>query len=63
MLQYLKALYGSAVAGLSTAYALTLNGGHIGLNGGIAIAAAAVGALAVIWAVPNAPAPPVEPPK
>lgn len=61
MQKYLKALYGAAVAGLSTAYALTLNGGHIGLNGGIAIASASVGALAVIWAVPNTPDPPPPP--
>lgn len=62
MQQYLKAVYGAVVAGLgaaATAYAQ--GGGHIGWQSGIFIASAALGALAVVWGVPNKPAPPAPP--
>lgn len=56
MQKYLKALYGAAVAALATAQGALLQGhGHIGLTAGLSIAGAALAALAVIWAVPNAP--------
>lgn len=56
MQRYLKALYGAAVAALSaTSAAYAQGGGHIGLQAGLTIAGAFLGALAVIWAVPNTP--------
>lgn len=57
MQRYLKALYGAATAALSaTAAAYTQGHGHIGWAAGITIAGAALGALAVVWGVPNTPA-------
>jgi hypothetical protein len=53
--RYLKALYGAvgaALASLSAAY--IQGGGHIGWQAGLAAAVSFWGALAVIWAVPNA---------
>ena len=54
MQKYLKAIYAAALAGLgaaSTAYAQ--GNGHIGYQAGIAIAAAVLTSLSVVWAVPN----------
>jgi hypothetical protein len=53
---YLKALYGAATAALSaTSAAYVQGGGHIGWAAGLTIAGAGLGALAVVWVVPNAP--------
>lgn len=54
MQRYLKALYGAASAALAaTSAAYVQGGGHIGWAAGITIAGAAVGALGIIWGVPN----------
>ena len=54
MQRYLKALYGAASAALAaTSAAYVQGGGHIGWAAGITIAGAALGALGVIWGVPN----------
>ena len=56
MTKYLKAIYAALLAGLGAAATAYLNGHqHIGVLGGIGIATAAVTALGVVWAVPNAP--------
>jgi hypothetical protein len=53
--KYLKALYGAAVAAQAATLAAYVQGhGHIGWAAGITIAGAALGALGVIWGVPNA---------
>lgn len=50
---YLKALFGAATAGLGALQVATLDN-HVTQNEWISVAIAAVGALAVVWAVPNA---------
>ena len=59
-MQYLKAIYAAAAAGLATSIAYA-HSGHIGLLGGLEIAAAVVGSFGVVWGVPNA-APKQSPP-
>ena len=51
---YLKAIYGAIAAALGATQVAYLSAGHIGLKEGIGIAITFWGALAVIWAVPNA---------
>lgn len=51
---YLKALYGSVLAGLGaaqTAYLVPPH--HIGWSAGIGIAISSITAFGVVWAVPN----------
>lgn len=63
MMQYLKAIYAAALAGLGAAATAYAQGnGHIGYQAGIAIASATLTALSVVWAVPNKPADPPTPP-
>lgn len=51
----LKALYGAASAGVAAALAYVQGGGHSWLQGSLIASGAALGALAVVWAVPNTP--------
>jgi len=54
MQQYLKALYGGAMAGIgSTSSAYVAGNGHIGVVAGLTIASSVLTALAVVWGVTN----------
>lgn len=56
MQAYLKAIYAAATAALAaTSSAYVAGHGHIGWLAGITIAGAALGALGVVWGVPNKP--------
>lgn len=59
-MQYLKAIYAAALAGLgATSTAYVQGQGHIGFEAGISIAIVTLSALGVVWGVPNSPkAPP-----
>lgn len=54
-MQYLKAIYAAAFAGLgAAATAYTAGNGHIGYQAGITIAMAVLAAGGSVWGVPNA---------
>lgn len=55
-MEYLKAIYGSVMAGIgSTSAAYVASGGHIGLVAGLTIAGTIITAFGAVFGVTNAP--------